>query len=146
MRNRNAGRIFLIAPVCGFGGLADFRVIVKTVVGALHDFGSTEGAPFTRIDAGAFGPGDSIPREGAVYLDGVEQLSPEVQTRWSHWLEAAQKPNAGSVPRILASASDRLAARIADGGIEVDLDHGLELAHRIVPGAVEYFETASFEF
>ena len=40
---------------------------------------------------------------------------------------------------------DRDPARIGDGGVEVDLDHGLELAHRIVPSAVEYFETASFE-
>ncbi len=137
MRARIAALAPLSTPVLVSGEPGTGR---DTVVGALHEFGSTAGRPFIRIDAGAFGSGDSIPRGGAVYLDGVERLSPESQERWSKWVEATRAVEGSEAPRILASASDRLAARIGDGSFDRDLGTALLRFHIQLPPLSERAE------
>lgn len=114
LRGRVAALAPLSNPVLVTGEPGTGR---DTVVSALHDLGSTGGRPLFRIDASRFGRRDSIPEKGAVYLDGVENLSAETQGIWAAYLGRAQV-GLREGARILVSASDGLATRIANGDFD----------------------------
>jgi DNA-binding NtrC family response regulator len=75
------------------------------VVRALHELGSTAGGELVRIDPGARPPGDPALRAAAVYLDGIEQFSPEAQSQWVQRVTRAEAQGFQAGPRIFASTT-----------------------------------------
>ncbi len=120
LRARIAALAPLSAPVLVSGEPGTGR---RAVVQALHELGSTAGRHFLRIDAASFGSRDPIPERGAVFLDGVERLSSQGQSVWAAYLDRSPRAEAGA--RVLATASDRLAVRIAQGKFDARLGRAL---------------------
>ena len=77
-----------------------------SVARALHDFGSSAGGEMLRIDCASFSPESPDREYTAVYLDGVETLSPKAQVHWMQRLQATQGGRSRGGSRLLASTAD----------------------------------------
>lgn len=107
------GLALLRAPVLLVGEPGTGRC---TAARFLHEEGPHPGAPFLPVDArDARGP-EAIPLRGTLFLMGMENLSPEAQSRWLRQIERAPGDT-----RILASASPTLFDEIASGAFDAAL-------------------------
>jgi DNA-binding NtrC family response regulator len=118
IRERISGLAPLRTPVLVAGEPGTGR---DTVVRALHELGATAGGELVRIDTGAFSQRDRCPRSAAVYLDGIERLSPEAQSYWVDRVAQAEAEGFRSGPRILASTAGPLSSPIHGGDVYQEL-------------------------
>jgi DNA-binding NtrC family response regulator len=136
LRSRVAALAPLSNPVLVTGEPGTGR---DSVVSALHELGSTGGRALARIEAAKFGPRDPIPEKGAVYLDGVENLSRETQGIWAAYL-GRDRVGRREGARVLVSASNGLASRLASGSFDRRLGNTLLRFHIQVPPLRERLE------
>ncbi|MDP7300093.1 MAG: response regulator [Myxococcota bacterium] len=115
-------RVSALAPlrtpvlVCGEQGTGR-----DSVVSALHELGSTAQEDFATFDCANFEPGGRLPATGAIYLDGVEALSPTAQRYWGERVARSVSDNLRDPVRLFASASERFVDRVRSGAFESDL-------------------------
>ncbi|MDJ0851634.1 MAG: response regulator [Myxococcota bacterium] len=128
LRARVAALAPLSAPVLVSGERGSGR---RAVIAALHELGSTAGRRVVRVAAGSFRSRDPIPERGVVILDGVDRLSSEGQAVWAAYLDRGPRAEAGA--RVLATASERLTARIDQGAFDRRLGRALLRFHVQVP-------------
>ncbi len=102
LRDRIAGLAPLRTPVLVSGDPGTGR---DTVVRVLHELGATAGGELIRVDARTCTAAEEMPRCSAFYLDGVEELSAELQTVWSDRIAAAASAGFRGGPRIFASTT-----------------------------------------
>ena len=122
IRERVSGLAPLFTPVLVSGEPGTGR---DSVARAIHELGATAGRQLSKIDAAAFVPGRRIPSDGALYLDGVESLTPEAQAHWAERLAKGEAEGSRSGIRLLASTSDHLLSRVRDGSFNADLGAAL---------------------
>jgi DNA-binding NtrC family response regulator len=112
LRERIAGLAPLRTPVLVAGEPGSGR---DTVVTAIHELGATAGGELLRIDAASFSPGAGVRPAAAVYLDGIERLSPSGQAYWATAVARAEQRGFRDPPRILASTADPFTSRLREG-------------------------------
>lgn len=91
------------------------------VVAALHELGSTAREEFAHIDCASFEAGERLPATGAIYLDGVDGLSPDAQRYWSKRVAGSPSDNLRDPVRLFASTAERLADCVRSGAFDPDL-------------------------
>jgi DNA-binding NtrC family response regulator len=102
VRARLAGLAPLDTPVLILGEPGTGR---DTAVTALHEIGATRTGTMRRIDCARFDVRVGVPTCSAVYLDGVEALTPAMQAYWGKHLAEFESRGYSGVPRVLASAA-----------------------------------------
>ncbi len=102
LRSRVAAAAPLRAPVLIVGEPGSGR---DTVAQALHELGASAGGALVKLDARRFVPEDMPAKAGAIYLDGVEQLSEGAQSHWARRLAALDGRDFRGAPRVLASCT-----------------------------------------
>jgi DNA-binding NtrC family response regulator len=112
LRERIAGLAPLRTPVLVAGEPGSGR---DTVVTAIHELGATAGGELLRIDAASFSPGDGVREAAAIYLDGIERLSPAGQAYWAAAVARAEQRGFRDPPRILASTAEPFSSRLHEG-------------------------------
>lgn len=132
LRERVLGLAPLSTPVLVRGEPGSGR---DTVVRALHETGSSAAGGLMRIEAGRFTRALSQEPGGAVYLDGVEQLSAAGQEYWARRLK---EPALG--PRLFASSSRLLRRATHSAGFHPGLATALDRFEIRVPSLAERHE------
>ncbi len=92
----------LASPVLVLGQRGTGR---DTAVRALHELGATAGGSFVRIASAAPVPDLSAPFPAALYLDGLEGLTPEMRTTWFLRIADARRRGYGKTRRIFISST-----------------------------------------
>ncbi len=129
LRERVLGLAPLSTPVLVRGEPGSGR---DTVVRALHETGSSATEGLMRIEASRFTRALPLDPGGAVYLDGVEQLSGAGQEYWARRLEEAAPG-----PRLLASSSRPLRRAMRSAGFHPGLATALDRFEIRVPSLAE---------
>jgi DNA-binding NtrC family response regulator len=126
------------------GGSASLK---GRVARALHERSTRAGEPFVVADCGGLdsdtvelnlfgGPAYAPSRQGAIYQAGegtlyvasIDELPLLVQPRFLRFLDQERKA------RVVASADQRLLARVAQGHFRLDLAERLTLVELVLPG------------
>jgi DNA-binding NtrC family response regulator len=102
VRARLLGLAPLETPVLVVGEAGTGR---DAAVAALHAVGSSARGSLRRIDCARFDVRAGVPTCSAVYLDGLEALTPAMQAYWGQQLREFARRRFRGVPRVLASAS-----------------------------------------
>jgi two-component system response regulator AtoC len=102
VRARVMGLAQLSSPVLVVGEEGTGR---DTVVKALHDLGSGAATKLVVIDCASYAVDRGLPECKAVYLDGVERLSPNGQEYWSRRLMEWESRQFRSGPRVFGSSA-----------------------------------------
>jgi DNA-binding NtrC family response regulator len=118
VRAQLAGLAPLRTPVLVCGERGTGR---DTAARAIHELGSTAGSHLEVIACASFRANQTLPGHGALYLDAVEDLTPDAQSYWRQRLANAEAAGFRDGPRILASSGDNLLARVRDGSFDADL-------------------------
>jgi DNA-binding NtrC family response regulator len=118
IRERVAAMAPLRTPVLVSGEPGTGR---DTVVRALHELGTTAGTELLRIGPGPPAASRELAKDGAVYLDGIEGLSPEQQSQWTAFLARAEATGFRDGPRVFASTAGPIAGPVPDLGVYQEL-------------------------
>ncbi|MCH2185239.1 response regulator [Myxococcota bacterium] len=92
--------VFVVGPP-GSGRDQAFRI--------LHDMGPTEGEDFAVLKANSPLPDFDSLTPGSIYLDGLEDFSPESLDEWAERLDRIESDGFDQAPRIFASSARPLA-------------------------------------
>lgn len=105
LRRRIAGIAPLKAPVLIAGERGSGR---NLVAGLLHELGSRRDGELVRLHPHRASLDEGV-APATVYLDRVDEMSPESQREWARFLEVSSSESFRSGPRIVASTTSRTA-------------------------------------